>query len=206
MPHSNNDMLHDVHNYGCYTNTREIFLHNHHAFDENPGVEYKMSNIFIKNLRSLEVESHDEITVHMHSIGGEWADGMAMFDGIKMCHSKVSIIAYGQAESMSSIILQAATRRLLTPRSYFMVHNGMSGISGEYRNVQNWINFEKKIFNQMLDIYAERCCRGKFFKEKGYDQDKTKKYFIKKFKDGDWYMEPEEAVYYGFADRVVNKW
>lgn len=206
MVHSNNDMLHDLHNYCCYTRTREIFLHNHHAFDENPGIEYKMSNIFIKNLRALDAENHDEITVHMQSIGGEWADGMAMFDAIKMTHSKVSIISYGQTESMSSIILQAADRRLLTPNSYFMVHYGASAISGQYQNVHNWLGYEKRVCEHMMNIYTDKCVKGKFFKQKEYDSAKVKRYLHKKFKDGDWYMDANEAVYYGLADRVVSKW
>ncbi|NDB28393.1 hypothetical protein EB151_02450, partial [archaeon] len=35
----------------------------------------------------------------MHSVGGSWADGMAMYDAIKMCDSYVTIISYGQSES-----------------------------------------------------------------------------------------------------------
>ena len=107
------DKLYDFHNYGCNLRTREIFLHNHFGNndEENPGVEYKMSNTFIKNLRSLDQENNSDVLIHMQSVGGEWADGMAIFDAITMCRSKVNIIVYGQAESMSSIILQAADRR-----------------------------------------------------------------------------------------------
>jgi ATP-dependent protease ClpP protease subunit len=56
----------------------------------------------------------------------------------------------------------------------------------------------------MMDIYAERCVHGNFFKEKNYTLDQVKKYLYKKFKDGDWYMTAEEAVYYGFADGVLG--
>ena len=60
----------------------------------------------------------------MHSVGGEWSDGMAIYDAISMSRSYITIIAYGQAESMSSIIFQAADRRLITPNTYFMSHYG----------------------------------------------------------------------------------
>ena len=68
------DILYDFHNYGTNISSREIFLHNHYGSndEENPGVEYKMSNTFIKNLRALDAKSSDHITVHMHSVGGEW--------------------------------------------------------------------------------------------------------------------------------------
>lgn len=205
---NNQDKLHDYHNYGCNIKTREIFLHNHYGNvdEQNPGVEYKMSNTFLKNIRSLDQESSEDIIIHMQSIGGEWSDGMAIFDSIKMCKSKTTIIVYGQAESMSSIILQSANRRLMSPNSYFMSHYGSSEVAGHYLSVQNWIKYEKQICDIMIDIYAERCVRGKYFKENSYDKDKVKKFLYRKLKSGDWYLNSEEAVYYGFADRVVNSW
>lgn len=206
-----NDILHDFHNYGANIKTREIFLHNHHSSEENanPGVEYKMSNIFLKNLRSMDLKNNGDITVHMQSIGGEWADGMAIFDGIRMSKCKITIISYGQAESMSSIILQAADRRLLTPNSYFMVHYGSTYVGGNYLSVQNWIGHEKHLCDVMMDIYSDRCITGKYFKERfgnKPEQSKIKNFLHKKFKSGDWYMKAEEAVYYGFADGIINKW
>ena len=80
-----------------------------------------MSNTFIKNIRALEIKSDKPIIIHMQSVGGEWSDGMAIYDAISMCRCHVTMIAYGQAESMSSIIFQAADTRLITPNTYFHV-------------------------------------------------------------------------------------
>ena len=204
--------LHDFHNYSAHADSREIFLHNYYDGsngEENPGVEYRMSVNFLKSLRALDLQGDGDITVHMQSVGGEWSDGMAIFDAIKMSRSKVNIIAYGQAESMSSIILQAAHRRFITPNTYFMSHFGSSGAGGGYLDVQNWIKYEKYICDIMIDIYATRCKRGKFFIEKygrTPDMDKIKTYLYRKLKSGDWYINAEEAVYYGFADRIIKKW
>ena len=92
MSNINQDKLYDFHNYACNIKTREIFLHNHFGNndEENPGVEYKMSNTFLKNIRALDQEGSQDILVHMQSIGGEWSDGMAIFDAITMCKSKVT--------------------------------------------------------------------------------------------------------------------
>ena len=165
-----------------------------------------MSNTFLKNIRALDQEGSQDILVHMQSIGGEWSDGMAIFDAITMCKSKVTIIAYGQAESMSSIILQAADKRLMTPYSYFMCHYGSTDAGGEYLNVQNWVKYEKYICDIMMNVYSKRCTKGKYFKENLYDQDKVKKFLYRKLKSGDWYMDAKEAVYYGFADGIITKW
>lgn len=205
---NNQDKLHDFHNYGCNIKSREIFLHNTYNSDDNlnPGVEYKMSNTFLKNIRSLDQESQEDIIIHMQSIGGEWSDGMAIFDAITMSRSKTTIISYGQAESMSSIILQAANKRLITPNSYFMCHYGSTEAGGHYLNVQNWVKYEKYLCDVMIDIYASRCIRGKYFKDNSYDKDKVKKFLYRKLKSGDWYLNAEEAVYYGFADRIISSW
>ena len=199
------DTLSDFHDYGANIKTREVFLQNYPENGENPGIEYRAANNFIKNIRALDLASNKDILVHLYSIGGEWNDCMAMFDAVKSCSSNVVMVSYAQAESSSSIILQSATTRVLMPRSYVMVHYGSSGYSGEYNNVHNWSDFEKKYVTEtMMDIYASRCMKGAYFKEKNYNTDQVKKYLYRRFKQGDWYMDPEDAVHYGFADGVLG--
>ena len=203
-----NDILQDMHSYGASLNSREIFLHNYFSGteDENPGVDYRMSNIFLKNLKMLEKKSNDQITIHMNSIGGSWMDGMCIYDAIQMSPCYITIISYGQAESMSSIILQSADERLITQNSYFMLHYGSSDASGDYQSSQNWMKYEKHICDTMLEIYANRCLKGKFFKEKYAKPDisKIKNFLSKQLKEGDWYLNSEDTIYYGFADRIIK--
>ena len=210
MNNADKDLLYDLHNYGANIDTREIFLHNYYSSDDdNPGVEYKMSNNFIKNIRALEIKSDRPIIIHMQSVGGEWSDGMAIYDSIQMSRCQVSIIAYGQAESMSSIIFQAGDQRFITRNTYFMSHYGSTAAGGEYQSVQNWVKYEKHICDVMLDIYAQSCIGGKFFKEKygpNPDIEKVKTYLTRKLKSGDWYINAEEAVHYGFADGIIDSW
>ena len=201
----NLDMLHDYHTYGANLKSREIFLHNHYSDDGNPGVEYQMANTFLKNLRCLESKSSDPIIIHMNSIGGSWADGMAIYDGISMSNCHITIISYGQAESMSSIILQSADYRYVTENSYFMIHYGSTDATGDYLNVQNFAKYEQAICDKMIDIYANVCVNGKFFKEKYNDNTSSvKKYLQRKLKHGDWYMTAAETVDYGLADKVIK--
>tara|TARA_R100000008_G_C3587645_1_gene173792 strand:- start:6153 stop:6803 length:651 start_codon:yes stop_codon:yes gene_type:complete len=203
----NSDAVSDIQTHGIDLKNREIFLHGYIAnTDDDPGVDYKMAATFYKNIRTLDNISHDPIIIHMHSVGGSWNDGMTIFDSIVLCRSYVTVIAYGQAESMSSVILQGADKRVMMPNAYFMAHFGSSGYSGNYLDVQKGAAFEKKMTETMLDIYAEECVKGKYFKE-SYNEpdfDKVKNYLKRKLKDGDWYLDANEAVYYGFADLVLN--
>ena len=201
------DVLSDIQTHGIDIKNRELYLHGYIAnTEDDPGVDYKMAAAFYKNMRILDKISNDPIIIHMHSVGGNWNDGMTIYDTIVMSKSYVTIIAYGQAESMSSIILQAADKRVMMPNAYFMCHFGSSGISGNFLDVQKGAAFEKKMTETMLDIYADACEKGKYFKEH-YDNpsyDKIKNYLKRKLKDGDWYLDANESVYYGFADLVLN--
>ena len=107
---------------------------------------------------------------------------------------------------MSSIILQAADKRVMMPNAYFMCHFGSSGYAGNYLDVQKSAAFEKRMTDSMLDIYTDACLKGKYFKEQYTDPtyEKVKNYLKRKLKEGDWYLDANESVYYGFSDLVLN--
>ncbi len=203
----NIDTISDINTYGVDVANREIYLHSYIANSEDdPGIDYKMAASFYKNLRMLDMVNREPIIIHMNSIGGSWNDGMTIFDSITACQSHVTIIAYGQAESMSSIILQAADNRVLTPNAYFMCHFGSSGYSGGYLDFQKSAEFEKRQTEKMLDIYTDACMSGKYFKER-YEEpsrNKVKSFLKRKLKEGDWYLDANESVYYGFSDHVLS--
>ena len=65
---------------------REIYLHGYITnTEEDPGVEYRMATNFYKNIRMLDAISNNPILVHMHSVGGNWHDGMVIYDAIRLC-------------------------------------------------------------------------------------------------------------------------
>ena len=201
------DTISDVHSYGLDAKNREIYLHGYMGnTDEDPGVEYRMATSLYKNIRILDTLNNDPIIIHMFSVGGEWDAGMAIFDSIVLAKSYVTIIAYGQASSMSSIILQAADNRVMTENSHFMLHYGSVDCGGDHLSAHNYAKVDKKNTETMIDIYAEGCVKSKYFKEHYTDitEDKVRNYLKRKLKDGDWYLDANEAVYYGFADCVLN--
>jgi ATP-dependent protease ClpP protease subunit len=203
----NTDIISDVHTYNLDIANREIYLHGYIGnLDEDPGVEYRMATNLYKNIRLLDTISNEPILIHMHSIGGNWSDGMAIYDAISLCKSYITIVAYGQAESMSSIILQAADKRVLTPNSHFMLHFGSLDCSGDHLSAHNFARMDKRNTEIMLDIYSTGCLKSAYFKEKYSDlnSEKVKNYLKRKLKDGDWYLNAKDAVHYGFADYVLD--
>ena len=68
---------------------------------------------------------------------------------------------------------------------------------------------DRKFLHVMMDIYTRKCVDGEFFKDKFNKkptENQVKQYLMRKLKSGDWYLSAKEAVYYGFADRVVTSW
>lgn len=196
--------LEDIHSRHIDPDTRTIYLYGDGMVkDEEPGVDYRMANGFIKNLDFL-ARSEGDINIVMGTIGGDWNYGMAIYDRIKSCPSKTIITAYAWARSMSSIILQAATERILMPNCDFMVHYGTYGCEGYYLSAKSGMKFSEKQETTMLRIYAERCCKGEHFTKDGLVLLPAIMEFIdNKMKErGDWWLSAEEAVYYGFADKV----
>ncbi len=107
----------DMHDRGIDTRNFVIYLQGiedpPNDVSEEPGVEYRMANRFIKNLDILTgISAERPITISMKTGGGDWVEGMAIFDAVLATPNPVSIVSYTHARSMSSMILQAATKRI----------------------------------------------------------------------------------------------
>jgi len=199
------ELIHDLHTFNINPDTRELFIHGVDDDGEEPGVDYRMATILEKNLRFLQEASNDPILIHMHTIGGEWNDGIAMYDAIKHSTTHVTILAYAHARSMSSIIFQAADTRVMMPHADFMIHYGTMGMEANMISVISAVEWEKHLNEVMLDIYVKSCVKGAYFEHHGMDEDKIRKFLDGKIRQHqEWYINAADAVHYGFADGVLG--
>jgi len=199
---SRSELTHDIHTYGINIDTRELFLHG--AFDaEEPGVDFRMSIQFEKNIRILESLNKKPILVHLHTVGGYWHDGMAIYDTIKTCSSSVTILCYASAESMSSIIPQAADYRVMMPNAQFMIHYGSCGHHTNYLSHLSDAENNKRITKLMFDIYVTRCKNGEKFKN--WSDNKVFNFLEREMqRKQEVYLTARETVEWGFADAVLG--
>tara|TARA_Y100001938_G_C8055496_1_gene414168 strand:- start:375 stop:1058 length:684 start_codon:yes stop_codon:yes gene_type:complete len=201
------ELIHDVHNFGINVDSREIFLNSHISdTDEEPGVDWRMATKFNKNIRLLTsgLKSEQPILIHMHTVGGNWEDGLAVYDIIKSCTSThITIIAYAHARSMSSIIFQAADTRVFMPNAVWLMHMGDMGFDGQAQSFEAEAEWAKKDHDRMLDIYVESAYGSIAYKNKSKKQ-------IKSFIDRgirmkqEWYMSARDAIKHGYADAVFG--
>ena len=196
-------MIESIHSHNIDEENRIIYLHGDLSSDTDPGIDNRCSVKFIKNINYLNAINSEPIEVQMNCIGGEWAAGMGIYDAISHSPSTVVAVAYSQLESMSGVVFQAADVRIMSKNSYFMLHYGNTGYHGEYRNVHNYLDFERNNLTPiMIDIYANCILKGSMSQKL-----KTKKSALKfiedKLSQGDWYLTAKEAVELGFADRII---
>lgn len=170
-----------------------------------PGVEYVMANRFIRNINlCMRVNPERPLVIYMKSCGGDWHEGMAIYDAIRSFPWPVTILSYTHARSMSSLIFQAGNKRVMMPNSSFMFHDGTMDIGGTSKQVRSAIKFDKRVGDKtMLDIYV------KSMKEQGKFSNKTQQYIRKWLryrmdKEEDVYLTAKETVEYGLADEIFD--
>lgn len=198
--------LFDIHNYNLDPENREIYLHSYFTDNEDEsGVDYKSAVVFQKNLRFLNLVSLDPILVHMHLPGGDWQDCLGIYDNIKNSKSKVGIVAYAKVESSSSVLLQAADLRILSPNTNFLIHYGSLSIDNEHKAALSMVQWSEKESEKMIEIFTERCMNSKICKEKNWKRMMVRKHIVTQLATKrDWILTAEEAVDYGFADGILG--
>lgn len=203
------DPLFHLHEYDVDIKSNHIYLFgsenyiNDHQLE--PGVEFVMANRFIRNFNLLmRVNPNIPILIHMKTEGGFWEEGMAIYDTIKSCPWPVTILNYTHARSMSSIIFQAANKRVMMPNSHFMFHEGYFGVEGTQKQVYSALDFNKKVVDKtMLDIYSK--IMNEFGEFKGTSIPKIKHWIKSQMdKKEDVYLTASDTVKYGLADEIFD--
>ncbi len=152
-------------------------------------VDEHMYEQVVKGVSLIQQDGGDQITVELNSEGGNWHDGMAIYDYLRSCGSKIRVRAWGCAMSAGSIILQAGSERLLAPGTTIMVHDGADMLEGSPEHVMAWAKYGKDSLDRMYKIYADA-------------SGKTVAYWKKRCKS-DFILSAEAAVKLGLADRLI---
>ncbi len=197
-----------IQSYGIDIKNRVIYVNSEdygEYADGETGVDFIMAAKFAKNLDYLNSLSSEPILVKTLNCGGCWFYGMSMYDAIKESKAPVTVHAKAWARSMSSIIIQAGTKRILSKHAVFMVHYGEYGDYGDMRKVFSGMDFYKSLNRTMFDIYAARCIEAKHPDAwTGLTVEEISKAIEDKVKEKtDWWLTAEEALFFGFIDEIV---
>lgn len=194
----NRDDTDRFHDYSLHIPTRTIYMGSEHVRDEDfeeAGVEATMAERQIKNLHILDMASDEPITILMNNPGGDVNHGLAIFDAIKTCRSKISIKVFGNAASMGSVLLQAADERIMAPNAVQMIHYGLLGASGHAKTIYKITAENKRLDKWMEEMYLEK------IKEK---QPHFTLQRLKGMLEHDTFLTAQQSIELGLADKILD--
>ena len=199
-------ILNDIHENAVNLDTREIFLSQYPFQDTGSGELDQCTALrFISSLRFLNSMNDDPILVHQIMMGGEWNYGMAIYDAIIASRSYITVLAYAWARSMSSVIPQAADFRVITPNSEMMLHYGKVYMQEDSVGAQAEAEWNKHLDKVMLEIYADSCENGQYFKDREMNRSRIKAELDRKMKSKhEVYLTARESVEWGLMDAVLG--
>ena len=141
-------------------------------------------------LLALDTLSHDPITIHITSPGGDLDSTFLIIDTMKLIKSPVITIGEYCA-SAACLILASGTKRYLYPHAKTMLHLATGQMGGDYKDfaIQHklMVNYQDKIVNILKDAGVK----------------KSKEEILNDI-DRDYWMEPDEAIEYGVADSIMS--
>ena len=145
----------------------------------------------ILQLIHLAQESDEEITMYIHSPGGEVNSGLALFDAMKALPCPIRTVCMGQASSMAAVLFASGDRRDILEHSHVMIHDPLSvHVSGSALQIKSYADSILKLREIMADIMSK--CTGKPLED------------VLEKTGAETIFSAHEAVEYGLADRVVT--
>ncbi len=195
--------LNALHEQGLNPETREVYLHGFEQ-DESSEIEHRSIVKFIKNIHFLDRQNNQPIIIYLQSHGGNIDDGFAAFDVIKNAKSYITIVCCGYANSMASVLLQAADTRVMMPNAGLVLHYGSSVHEGTSKSQLSYAEELKRTLDRILEIYTERMVNSTHFS--GRNINYIKRWLDNKLKTKeDWYLNTQESILYGLADGVYGE-
>jgi ATP-dependent Clp protease, protease subunit len=153
-----------------------------------------VANAIVAQLLYLDREDHDkDISLYIHSPGGEVYAGLAIIDTMELIRSDVSTIAVGFTASMGTAILAAgaAGKRFALPSATIHMHQALGGAQGGARDVEIQAQELLRLNRRLREMLAART--GRPFEEIARDFDRDR------------FMDAYEAKAYGLVDAVLEK-
>ena len=154
------------------------------------------ANLIIAQMLFLSNEdTKNDIHLYINSAGGSITAGLAVYDTMQFLRCDVATYCVGQAASMAAVLLAGgkAGKRSLLANSKVLLHQPL--IAGILQGPATDLDIEAKeilrLRARLYDILA---------KHTGQNPEK-----IEKDCDRNLWLDAEEAINYGLADRILQK-
>jgi ATP-dependent Clp protease protease subunit len=159
-------------------------------------IDDSAANLIIAQMLFLSnEETNADIHFYINSPGGSITAGLAIYDTMRFLRCEVATYCVGLAASMAAVLLAGGQpqKRFLLTNSRLLLHQPL--VTGVLEGVATDLEIEAKeilrLRSRLYKILAEHT---------GRDADK-----IEKDCDRNLWMDAEEAITYGLADRILKK-
>lgn len=163
-------------------NTIGIFEGIGEQWDGSGMTAKRMSGI----LRSIGAK---DVTVSINSPGGDFFEGIAIYNILREHDGKVVVRIPGLAASAASIIAMAGDEIQIAKAGFLMIHNAWSVVVGNRHDLKDAIKVLEPFDAAMADVYASRS---------GMEVRK-----VEKMMDSDTWIAGSDAVQMGLADALL---
>jgi ATP-dependent Clp protease protease subunit len=157
-------------------------------------VDDQSANLLCAQLLLLAAEDAErDINVYINSPGGSVTAGLAIYDTMQYVPNDVSTVCMGMAASMGQFLLCAGTpgKRYALPHSRILMHQPSGSMQGQAVDIA--IQAEQI-------IYLKRMMAERIAFHTGQPVER-----IEADSDRDRWFTAQEALDYGFIDRVIEK-
>lgn len=164
-----------------------------HIYGEITSWPWLNSDVSSHNL-SKQLEALGEVSqidVYINSYGGEVAEGVAIYHALKRHKAKVRTICDGFACSIASVIFMAGDERIMHDASLLMIHNAWLTASGNAAELRKQADDLDKITELSVKAYKAHS---------SLTEDE-----IKALMDAESWIDPDEALAYGFATGIEKE-
>jgi len=159
-------------------------------------VDDTAANLIIAQMLFLSNEdTKNDIHFYINSPGGSITAGLAIYDTMQFLRCDVATYCVGQAASMAAILLAGGTsgKRFLLANNRILLHQPL--ITGVLQGPATDLDIEAqeilRLRSRLYDIWS---------KHTGQSPEK-----IEKDCDRNLWLDAEEAINYGLADRILQK-
>jgi ATP-dependent Clp protease protease subunit len=152
------------------------------------------ANLVVAQLLHLAYEDPTkDISLYINSPGGVVYDGLAIIDTINFIKPDVQTIGIGMQASMGAVLLASGTKgkRFVLPNSRIMIHQPRGGTEGVMTDMEISLKEGIRTKELLIDLMV-----------KATGQKRAK---VKDDMERDFWMNAQEAVAYGVADKVIEK-
>lgn len=132
----------------------------------------------------------DDVVVNINSPGGDFFEGLAIYNMLKDYEGKVKVRVLGLAASAASVIAMAGDELEMAEGAFLMIHNAWTLAMGNRHDLTEAAATLKKFDDSMASIYAART---------GFDPKS-----VAKMMDAETWIGAQEAVDMRFASAVMG--